>query len=123
MPVSNLPKIAGGALGRTDGPDFPKVIKLLTSSRCVEIASEKNICKTAAVFSYLTSLLLTCSLLTCAPWIIISAPSSFRVSGLILCHLLRAVIGVQQEWLKNSSVCDLSMTLPPIYEVRILKSV
>jgi len=29
VPTSDLPKIAGGALGRTDGPDFPKVVKLL----------------------------------------------------------------------------------------------
>lgn len=29
VPRADLPKIAGGALGGTDGPDFPKVMKVL----------------------------------------------------------------------------------------------
>jgi len=29
VPTSDFPKIAGGALGGMDGPDFPKVVKLL----------------------------------------------------------------------------------------------
>jgi hypothetical protein len=29
VPVSDLPKIAGGALGGTDGFDFPKVVRLM----------------------------------------------------------------------------------------------
>lgn len=31
VPTADLPKIAGGALGGIDSPDFPKVIKLLES--------------------------------------------------------------------------------------------
>lgn len=29
VPVADLPKIAGGALGTQDGPDFLKVVKIL----------------------------------------------------------------------------------------------
>jgi alcohol dehydrogenase class IV len=29
VPISDLPKIAGSAIGGTEGPDFPKVVKLL----------------------------------------------------------------------------------------------
>jgi alcohol dehydrogenase class IV len=29
VPIADLPKIAGGAIGGQDGPDFPKVVKLL----------------------------------------------------------------------------------------------
>jgi hypothetical protein len=29
VPTTDLPKIAGGALGGTDGPEFPKVVKML----------------------------------------------------------------------------------------------